>query len=60
MKDYSKEKADVFSTPEEGLAKLTEIIGKSYTEEEIANVKKAYEWPPKSMRGRSGSPASLI
>lgn len=40
MKDYSKEKADVFSTPEEGLAKLTEIIGKSYTEEEIANVKK--------------------
>ena len=43
MKDYSKEKADVFSTPEEGLAKLTEIIGKSYTEEEIANVKKAYE-----------------
>ena len=42
MKDYGKEKADVFSTPEEGLAKLIEIIGKSCTEEEIANVKKAY------------------
>ena len=52
MKDYSKEKADVFSTPEEGLAKLTEIIGKSY--------KRLTNWPPKSMRGRSGSPASLI
>lgn len=42
MKDYGKEKADVFSTPEEGLAKLIEIIGKSCTGEEIANVKKAY------------------
>lgn len=43
MKDYGKEKADVFSTPEEGLETLIGIIGKSYTEEEIANVKKAYE-----------------
>ena len=51
MKDYSKEKADVFSTPEEGLAKLTEIIGKSYTEEEIANVKKAYELAAKVHEG---------
>ena len=59
MKDYSKEKADVFSTPEEGLAKLTEIIGKSYTEEEIANVKKAYELAAKVHEGQkrlSGEP----
>ena len=59
MKDYSKEKADVFSTPEEGLAKLTEIIGKSYTEEEIANVKKAYELAAKFHEGQkrlSGEP----
>ena len=59
MKDYSKEKADVFSTPEEGLAKLTEIIGKSYTEEEIANVKKAYELAAKVHKGQkrlSGEP----
>ncbi len=59
MKDYSKEKADVFSTPEEGLAKLTEIIGKSYTEEEIANVKKAYELAAKVHGGQkrlSGEP----
>ena len=59
MKDYSKEKTDVFSTPEEGLAKLTEIIGKSYTEEEIANVKKAYELAAKVHEGQkrlSGEP----
>lgn len=59
MKDYSKEKADVFSTPEEGLAKLTEIIGKSYTEDEIANVKKAYELAAKVHEGQkrlSGEP----
>ncbi len=59
MKDYSKEKADVFSTPEEGLVKLTEIIGKSYTEEEIANVKKAYELAAKVHEGQkrlSGEP----
>ncbi len=59
MKDYSKEKADVFSTPEEGLAKLTEIIGKSYTEEEIANVKRAYELAAKVHEGQkrlSGEP----
>ena len=59
MKDYSKEKADVFSTPEEGLAKLTEINGKSYTEEEIANVKKAYELAAKVHEGQkrlSGEP----
>ena len=59
MKDYSKEKADVFSTPQEGLAKLTEIIGKSYTEEEIANVKKAYELAAKVHEGQkrlSGEP----
>lgn len=59
MKDYSKEKADVFSTPEEGLAKLTEIIGKSYTDEEIANVKKAYELAAKVHEGQkrlSGEP----
>ena len=59
MKDYSKEKADVFSTPEEGLAKLTEIIGKSYTGEEIANVKKAYELAAKVHEGQkrlSGEP----
>ncbi len=59
MKDYSKEKADVLSTPEEGLAKLTEIIGKSYTEEEIANVKKAYELAAKVHEGQkrlSGEP----
>ena len=59
MKDYSKEKADVFSTPEEGLAKLTEIIGKSYTEEEIANVKKPYELAAKVHEGQkrlSGEP----
>ena len=59
MKDYSKEKADVFSTPEEGLAKLIEIIGKSYTEEEIANVKKAYELAAKVHEGQkrlSGEP----
>ena len=59
MKDYSKEKADVFSTPEEGLAKLTEIISKSYTEEEIANVKKAYELAAKVHEGQkrlSGEP----
>lgn len=59
MKDYSKEKADVFSTPEEGLAKLTEIIDKSYTEEEIANVKKAYELAAKVHEGQkrlSGEP----
>ena len=59
MKDYSKEKADVFSTPEEGLTKLTEIIGKSYTEEEIANVKKAYELAAKVHEGQkrlSGEP----
>ena len=59
MKDYSKEKTDVFSTPEEGLAKLTEIIGKSYTEEEIANVKKAYELAAKVHKGQkrlSGEP----
>ena len=59
MKDYGKEKADVFSTPEEGLAKLIEIIGKSYTEEEIANVKKAYELAAKVHEGQkrlSGEP----
>lgn len=43
MKDYEKEKSDVFSTPEEGLETLIDIIGKSFTDEEIANVRKAYE-----------------
>ena len=41
------------------MAKLTEIIGKSYTEEEIANVKKAYELAAKVHEGQkrlSGEP----
>lgn len=42
MKDYGKEKVDVFTTPEEGLETLISIIGKSYTQEEIENVKRAY------------------
>lgn len=59
MQDYNKTAADVFSTPEEGLEILENILRKNFSEEEIQSVKKAYAFADEAHNGQvrlSGEP----
>lgn len=59
MQDYNKTAADVFSTPEEGLEILENILRKNFSEEEIQSVKKAYAFADEAHSGQvrlSGEP----